>query len=139
MCKPTPTASLDALPLGAHLLTPRRGYLHHGIYAGVGRVIHYAGYKRLFHKGPVEEISLAAFTKGRGLQVQTWIAPKFTGAERVERARARVGEDRYRFWTNNCEHFVEWCISGQSRSHQVETWRARFGAAFRVFLPFITV
>lgn len=30
----------DDLPLGAHLTTPRRGYVHHGIYAGSGRVIH---------------------------------------------------------------------------------------------------
>ena len=30
-------------PLGAHLVTPRRGYTHHGIYVGNGIVIHYAG------------------------------------------------------------------------------------------------
>jgi len=117
------------LPLGAHLTTPRRGYVHHGIYAGDGRVIHYAGFKRLFRRGPVEEISLAAFAKGRGFRVQAWAAPRFSGAERVERARSRLGESRYRFWSNNCEHFVEWCISGESRSSQVETWRARFDAA----------
>ena len=33
----------NQLPLGAHLVSPRWGYTHHGIYTGGGRVIHYAG------------------------------------------------------------------------------------------------
>ena len=28
-------------PLGAHLVTRRVGFTHHGIYAGDGKVIHY--------------------------------------------------------------------------------------------------
>jgi hypothetical protein len=38
----------------------------------------------------------------------------------VARARSRLGENRYRLTTNNCEHFCEWCLSGESRSEQVE-------------------
>ena len=38
----------------------------------------------------------------------------------VERARSRLGEDRYRLWSNNCEHFVHWCLTGSARSRQVE-------------------
>jgi hypothetical protein len=30
-------------PIGAHIVTPRRGYTHHGIYAGEGRVVQYGG------------------------------------------------------------------------------------------------
>jgi hypothetical protein len=30
-------------PLGSHLVTPRRGYLHHGIYVGARKVVHYSG------------------------------------------------------------------------------------------------
>jgi HRAS-like suppressor 3 len=123
---------LDSLPLGAHLTTPRRGYVHHGIYAGSGRVIHYAGFSRLFRRGPVEEVSLERFTRGRGFTVKAQAAPKFSGEARVERARSRLGEDTYRFWSNNCEHFVEWCISGASRSHQVETWRMRISNALTI-------
>lgn len=33
---------------------------------------------------------------------------------------ARLGEDDYRLLTNNCEHFCIWCLSGESRSEQVE-------------------
>jgi hypothetical protein len=38
----------------------------------------------------------------------------------VHRARARLGEDRYNVLTNNCEHFCEWCVQGEPRSHQVD-------------------
>lgn len=113
----------EILPLGAHLTTPRQGYVHHGIYVGGGRVIHYGGFDRHFRRQPVEEVSLDEFTRGRCLVVKSWVAPKFTGAECVERARSRLGENRYRFLSNNCEHFCEWCIEGSSRSAQVEAWR----------------
>jgi hypothetical protein len=38
----------------------------------------------------------------------------------ARRARSRLGEDRYRIFSNNCEHFSEWCLQGVSRSYQVE-------------------
>jgi hypothetical protein len=40
--------------------------------------------------------------------------------EIVRRARSRLGENRYRFLSNNCEHFSEWCVNGEHRSPQVE-------------------
>ncbi len=115
------------LPFGAQLTTPGWGYLHHGIYTGNGRVIHYAGFKRLFRTGPVEEVSLEEFAPRRGYRVIARVTPKFSGADAVARARSRLGENRYLFWSNNCEHFAEWCISGTSRSTQVEAWKARIG------------
>jgi hypothetical protein len=95
------------------------------VYAGNGRVIHYGGMHRLFVRRPVEEISLEDFTLGRGLAVKPWVAPKFSGRDAVERARSRIGENRYRLLSNNCEHFTEWCIGGTSRSPQVEAVKAR--------------
>jgi hypothetical protein len=47
-------------PLGTHLTTTRRGYCHHGIYVGKGRVVHYSGLSGAFWQcGPVEEVSLS--------------------------------------------------------------------------------
>jgi hypothetical protein len=120
-----------SLPIGAHLTTRRRGYAHHGLYAGEGRVIHYAGFKRFWQRGPVEEVTLEEFARGRGWEVKPWVAPKFAGQAAVERARSRLGESRYRLWTNNCEHFVVWSISGASESAQVEAWKRRLGLAPR--------
>ena len=99
------------LPIGAHLVTPRRFYRHHGIYAGGGRVIHYRGFKDLFRRGPVEEVTIEAFAKGGRVLVKSFPADPFAGAAAVERARSRLGEDRYRLLTNNCWHFAKWCVS----------------------------
>jgi len=116
-------------PLGTHLTTPRRGYVHHGIYAGDGRVIHYAGFHRAFRRGPVQETTLEQFARGRAVHAATTATASFPGVEAVTRARSRLGEDRYRVWSNNCEHFVHWCLSGIPRSAQVERWGRRVRAA----------
>jgi hypothetical protein len=42
------------------------------------------------------------------------------GAEMVRWAQSRLGESRYRFFSNNCEHLSEWCVNGEHRSLQVE-------------------
>ena len=102
---------IGELPLGTHLVTPRRFYRHHRIYAGGGRVIHYRGFKTLFRRGPVEEVTLEAFAAGGRVLVKSLPADPFIGAARVERARSRLGEDRYRLLSNNCWHFAKWCVS----------------------------
>jgi hypothetical protein len=107
-------------PMGAHLVTPRRGYLHHGIYVGEGRVVHYSGLSYRLRRGPVEEVSLACFSRGRGAWVRFGAPSAFDLWEVIERARSRVGENCYRLFTNNCEHFCEWCLRGEPRSQQVE-------------------
>lgn len=43
----------------------------------------------------------------------------------IQRARSRLGEHSYQLMSNNCEHFCEWCIQGESRSRQVETLQSR--------------
>jgi HRAS-like suppressor 3 len=110
----------EDLSPGTHLTTRRRGYVHHGLYAGDGRVIHYAGFKRWFRRGPVEEVTLDQFSLGRGWQVKPRATPRFAGQDAVARARSRLNENRYRLWSNNCEHFVEWCLGGTPRSAQVD-------------------
>jgi hypothetical protein len=112
-------------PLGAHLGTPRLGYLHQGIYVGDGYVVHYAGYVHGLLRRPVEEVEIAGFRNGRPLWVAANTEPIYDRSEVVQRARSRVGERRYRLLTNNCEHFCEWCLNGQQRSYQVEALVAR--------------
>jgi Lecithin retinol acyltransferase len=107
-------------PLGAHMVTPRRGFTHHGIYVGGGMVVQYGGLSWGLRRGPVEEVALSEFSQGRPV----WIRPAgsnwFDQREVVRRARQRLGEDRYSVLTNNCEHFCEWCVRGQHRSYQVD-------------------
>jgi hypothetical protein len=119
-----PLAPGDLPPLAAHVVTSRRGYTHHGIYVGDGKIVHYAGLSRGFKPGPVEEVSLEEFANGQALWVRPYDHPRFDRNEVVARARSRLGENCYRILSNNCEHFSEWCVRGEHRSQQVDAWRA---------------
>jgi len=124
-------------PLGSHVITPRRGYLHHGIYVGAGNVVHYAGLANGLRGGPVEEIPLTRFTGGRPVWIRFEARTHFDCREVIRRARSRVGEHRYRLLTNNCEHFCEWCLRGENRSYQVEAWLVRPGRALKTTIRLI--
>jgi hypothetical protein len=119
------------LPLGSWLVTPRRGYTHHGIYIGRGQVVHYAGLAQRWRRGPVEVVTVAEFSAGRGIDIWRLPSRSFEGALVAQRALSRIGEDRYHILTNNCEHFCAWCVDGLSRSQQVERWLAPAVAATR--------
>lgn len=121
-------------PLAAHLVTPRAFYTHHGIYIGGGRVVHYSGLAGGWRRGPVEEVSLAQFARGHCVDVRSSCMARFEANEVVQRARSRLGEDRYRVLSNNCEHLCEWCLHGRSRSRQVERWVALPRAAARAVM-----
>ena len=125
-------------PVGAHVLTPRRGYIHHGIYVGRGRVVHYRGFSNGLRRGPVEEVQMAKFAGGRPVWVRGKRASVASPEEVVRRARLRIGENRYRLFTNNCEHFCEWCLSGDPRSFQVEALSGRCIAWLRRFASIVS-
>jgi len=108
-----------AIDLGAHIVSEREGYSHHGIYAGNGQVIHYGGFHHSIGRRPVESISLRSFAAGRRVGVRSEPDALYRGMDAVARARSRLGEDRYRILTNNCEHFCTWCVRGVARSEQV--------------------
>jgi hypothetical protein len=125
--------------LGSHVATPRCGFLHHGIYVGSGRVVHYSGLAYGLRRGPVEEISLARFTDGRSILARSGAAAShFDRCEVVRRARSRVGENSYRLFSNNCEHFCEWCVHGEHRSYQVEALLGRPARALRTLIRFLS-
>jgi len=43
----------------------------------------------------------------------------YTPEETIQRAKSRLGENKYSLEDNNCEHFAFWCKTGLSDSHQV--------------------
>jgi hypothetical protein len=105
---------------GAHLITPWLGFAHHGIYVGEGMVVHYGALVYDLIRRPVEEVTLESFCGGRPVFVVQHEELPFEVRDIVERARSRLGEHRYRLLSNNCEHFVEWCLYGEHRSFQVD-------------------
>ncbi|WP_179402638.1 lecithin retinol acyltransferase family protein [Burkholderia guangdongensis] len=124
----------DAWPLGAHLVSERAGYSHHGIYVGGGRVVHYAGLCESLHRGPIEEVELECFAHGHSIHVEPHPHAAYAGRDAVLRARSRLGENRYRVLTNNCEHFCTWCVDGKGHSRQVRTCVMHPRAALRFLL-----
>ncbi|MFX1764834.1 lecithin retinol acyltransferase family protein [Paraburkholderia sp. A1RI-2L] len=118
-----PVVKTDAgadLTIGTHLVTGRFGYTHHGLYAGAGKVVHYAGLSRSLRRGPVQEVSLATFAHGHPVWIRQSPDARFAGMEASRRAYSRLGENRYRLISNNCEHFCTWCVYGESRSDQID-------------------
>ena len=114
-------------------MTPRRGYKHHGLYCGEGRVVHFSGMShwprwrdwrylpRILKASRVEEISLRQFCAGHGFLVVRHKRAAFTPEQAVARARSRLGEQGYATLSNNCEHFVNWCLEGRAQSWLI--WR----------------
>lgn len=112
---------MTTLPeVGAHLVTPRTGYSHHGIHIGDGVVVHYSGLATRMQSGPIEEADLRTFSAGRGFQVRTYKNSHIV-EEIVRRAKSRLGESGYNVFNNNCEHFCLWCVVGEHTSPQVDT------------------
>ena len=105
--------------IGDHLVSSRGVYTHHGLYAGADRVIHYAGNAQKGGPGPIEETSFLQFCDGNSFTVRVYADRKYTPQQSVDRAMARLDEDDYCVFANNCEHFVEWCINGDHSSAQV--------------------
>jgi len=124
-------------PLGAHIVTPRRGYTHHGIYVGGGKVVQYGGPSWKLRRGAVEEVPVSQFSLGRPIWVRVVGWQLFDQHEVVRRARLRVGEDRYSVLTNNCEHFCEWCVRGEHRSYQVDDRIAGYRGILRKMIELL--
>ena len=106
--------------VGDHLLTPRIGYSHHGICIGRERIVHYSGLANGLTAGRVQEVSLDEFCGGRNFKIIPHPSRKYGPRASANRANGRIDENEYHVITNNCEHFVNWCIEGESRSEQTD-------------------
>lgn len=114
---------MNHLQAGLHLKVSRGLYIHHGIYRGGNKVIHYAGFAEPLKKGAIEQTSLESFLGGvDNFQVVNYPSYQNTYApeEIVHRAESCLGEDDYNLFFNNCEHFACWCVTGKARSEQVQ-------------------
>ncbi|MDD2724980.1 MAG: lecithin retinol acyltransferase family protein [Methylovulum sp.] len=118
--------------IGDHLVTPRTGYTHHGLYIGNGEVIHYSGFANGYSSGEIAIASLEEFANGRGISIKNHPLRIHDAAKSVKRAYSRLGEDWYNVLLNNCEHFVTWCIQGFHSSSQVNQMITAVATAYSV-------
>jgi len=106
------------MQIGDHLVTPRTGYTHHGLYLGNQQVIHYSG-KSAHDQGSIQQVTLEEFCDGKACRVRDYPFRVYGRKESVERANQRLGETKYSLVFNNCEQFVTWCIMGFGYSEQL--------------------
>ena len=106
------------MQIGDHLVTPRTGYTHHGLYLGNQQVIHYSG-KSAHDQGSIQLVTLEEFCDGKACRVRDYPFRVYGRKESVERAKQRLGEANYSILFNNCEQFVAWCIMGFGYSEQL--------------------
>ena len=101
---------------------------HWGIRTSHNRLIHYPGKSKNHFASYIDEVSIDEFVAGNKYKIYR-VKPKyemFTPEQVIERAISRLGEDDYNPITNNCEHFVHWCVWGESESSQVNNIRDMF-------------
>lgn len=115
---------------GDILVVERRDklYFHYAVYVGNGRIIHYAsdtgdwGEHIYIHEAPLKEfthdvpiIKICTFPEDSTLPGYHL----YSAEETVERARSRLGEEKYDLFFNNCEHFAVWCKTNISNCRQI--------------------
>ncbi|ACK67724.1 conserved hypothetical protein [Rippkaea orientalis PCC 8801] len=112
----------DQIYVYRELLNLNGVYEHHGIDCGDGYVIHYRKPSET-----IEKTTLLTFTRGNSIYLREY--PNefcFIPDVVVSRAHVRLGEQKYNFLFNNCEHFATWCKTGINHSTQIKE-----------FLPFL--
>nr|VFK34331.1 MAG: Lecithin retinol acyltransferase [Candidatus Kentron sp. MB]VFK76660.1 MAG: Lecithin retinol acyltransferase [Candidatus Kentron sp. MB] len=106
------------MPKGDHLIVSRGAYQHHGLDLGQGQVMQY-GNRAGQPNARVEIVDTETFSQGYPIK----ILPKpaaYHPDEIIARAKGRLGEQHYSLIWENCEHFVNWCRTGESKSKQVD-------------------
>jgi hypothetical protein len=105
----------DQIYVHRDLLNTEGLYEHHGIACGDGSVIHYRKPSET-----IERTSLATFSRGNPIYIREYLREFcFIPEVVVHRAQSRLGEQKYNFLFNNCEHFATWCKTGISYSKQI--------------------
>jgi len=115
----TPTQARYNPVRGAHVYVERDVYSHHGIDCGDGTVIDFAGQDAGKRTASIRRVTLAEFAQGAPVRTRAYGSDY--GAEVVvARATSMIGRSGYDLFSNNCEHFATWCVTGEHSSAQVE-------------------
>jgi Lecithin retinol acyltransferase len=101
---------------GDHLTARRPGFAHHGIYVSDDRVIDFGGYDlRARHRHGVRAVTLQQFARGRKVGVARHLPSPLPPGRIVDEAErlAQIGfEGKFTLFGSNCEHFANWCVTG---------------------------
>lgn len=101
-------------------------YTHHAVDMGDGTVIEYVSSTPAKRDSVVTRRSVDEFARGGAVKRKEY-AIRLHPEEAVARAESWLGRGDYDFFTNNCEHFASWCVTGDKSSSQVENGVASAG------------
>jgi hypothetical protein len=104
---------------GAHIYVERDWFSHHGIDCGDGTVIDFAGQGGGKDTACIRRVTLAEFAQGAPVQTRNY-GPCYNPEVIVARGVSMIGQSGYDLFSNNCEHFATWCVTGEHSSAQVE-------------------
>lgn len=96
-------------------------YEHHGIDCGDGTIIHYSK----IGDAQVSRTTRETFARGGSIYIKT-VVTAFIPSVVVQRAESRLGERQYDLFFNNCEHFADWCKTGNGDCTQLANFGLRF-------------
>lgn len=112
---------------GDHIRVDRGMYFHHGIYESDDIVYQFAspsGSEVSPDTAIIHTTTLENFLKGGLVMVREYTPeelPKKRNADDIiAYAKEHIGEGGYNLITNNCEHFANRCVFGESKSSQVD-------------------
>jgi Lecithin retinol acyltransferase len=116
---PNPQQARYQSARGAHIYVERGVYSHHGIDCGDGTVIDFAGRGGGKNTAIIRRVTLAEFAQGAPVRTRSY-GTCHSREIVVARAASMIGRSGYDLFSNNCEHFVTWCVAGEHSSAQVE-------------------
>ena len=112
---------------GDHIIVKANNLYHHGLYIGNDEVIQFGGPFDMFTKPKdivVEKVNVEEFLNGGFLEVKVFDRKekklKKPVDEIINTAMSKLGDGGYDILSNNCEHFVNFCIFGIKKSTQVD-------------------
>lgn len=97
-------------------------YKHFGIYINDNCIIHYDGKQDdiLLRTMCVRETDKKRFLNGKeSYGVKKFKYNNYEPDEVIKRARRKIGTKKFNLILNNCEHFANWCKTGNRKSDQV--------------------
>lgn len=103
-------------------------YTHHAIDSGDGTVVEYVSGTQTKRDSVVVRRKLDDFAQGATVKIREY-GQRFDGETAAARAESMLGTAGYDFFTNNCEHFASWCVTGELSSSQIEKRVAGAGLA----------
>lgn len=101
-------------------------YTHHAVDMGDGTVIEYVTATSAKRDSVIQRRLLANFAQGGRVEIRQY-GMRLDHETAAARAESMLGTAGYDFFTNNCEHFASWCVTGHPSSSQIENGVASAG------------